>query len=86
MNDLENQLCRYMQIADMLTRMKETVLVEDPAVVAQLKELRVAMAELNAMIDRLQQAADLHSAANRRPRPRMYVVKRSSDTPSGIGK
>ncbi|MCA5973210.1 hypothetical protein KBY08_16000 [Pseudomonas sp. P135] len=86
MNDLEKQLSGYMQIADMLMRMKETGLVEDPTVVAQLKELRVAMAELNAMTDRLQQAVDLHKAATRRSPPRLYLVKRSPDTSSGIDK
>ncbi|MEQ4308541.1 hypothetical protein ABNM12_11325 [Pseudomonas syringae] len=84
MNDLEKQLSGYMQIADMLTRMKETGLVEDPAVVAQLKELRVAMAELNAMIDQLQQATDLRTAATRRSPPRLFLVKPIPSTPPTI--
>ncbi|WP_144431033.1 hypothetical protein [Pseudomonas syringae pv. coryli] len=86
MNDSEKQLCGYMSIVDMLIRMKDTSLIEDPMVIAQLKELRVAMAELNAMTDRLQQAVDLHKAATRRSPPRLYVVKRSPDTSSGISK
>ncbi|POY81506.1 hypothetical protein BKM09_024415 [Pseudomonas amygdali pv. morsprunorum] len=46
MNDTEKIISGYLSIADMLMRMKETSLIEDPMVISQLKELQIAMADL----------------------------------------
>ncbi|MFW3166084.1 hypothetical protein WBQ28_16505 [Pseudomonas syringae pv. syringae] len=81
MNDLEKQLCGYMSIVDMLMRMKDTSLIEEPAVLNQLKELRKAMAELNAMIGELQKVADQNQPMTRRSPPRLHLVTRFPKTP-----
>ncbi|EGH42785.1 hypothetical protein [Pseudomonas syringae] len=84
MTDSERLICEYALVSDVLTRLKETSLVDDPAVLAQLKDLQIAMAELEAMIYQLQQAATLQQAETRRSPPRLFLVKPIPSTPPTI--
>ncbi|MCL6307011.1 hypothetical protein M3R28_08860 [Pseudomonas syringae] len=76
MNDKEKIISGYLSIADMLMRMKETSLIEDPMVISQLKKLQIAMADLNSIIGKLEEAEELHRAVKRRFNPRLYLVER----------
>ncbi|OSR76140.1 hypothetical protein BV326_00437 [Pseudomonas syringae pv. actinidiae] len=80
MIDAEKVLRDYRLVAETLRRIEDTNLLEDPDLKAQVKELRIAMAELNAMLDRLYQVAGLHDAVTRRSPPRLSLVKCSPPT------
>ncbi|KAA8686770.1 Uncharacterized protein ALO80_03654 [Pseudomonas caricapapayae] len=85
MNDSEKLLNDYRLIAETLLELKGTHIVKDPTVLNHLVELESAMCELNAMLTELQHEIAQKEAITQRARPRLYLVKRSTNNPPAIG-